>query len=87
MKFTLFTPACPPICLMTLGVKEKLRGGFMLLRISGCFVWANLFCLIKTVFLILCSAFNLRPPSDNFLFRNTLEAEPIVSYFFSFVEH
>lgn len=65
MKFTLFTPVCPSICLMAPEVKERLRGGFMLLKISGYLVWANLSCLIKTVFLILFSALNLLPSSDN----------------------
>lgn len=67
MKFTLFTPVCPSICLMTFGVKERSKGRFTLLKISGGFVWANLSYLIETVPLILISALCVLPP-DNFLF-------------------
>ena len=72
MKFTLFTPVWPSIFLMTPGVKERLRGGFVLLKISGYFVWANLSFLIKTVLLILINALKLLPPSDNLLFHNAI---------------
>lgn len=70
---------------MAPGVKERLRGGFMLLKISGCLVWANLSCLIKTALLILFSALNLLP-SDDLLCRET-SAEPIISYLSHFVEN
>ena len=72
MKFTLFTPVWPRICLMTPGVKERLRGGFMLLKISGSFVWANLSFLIKTVLFILINTLKLLLPFDNFMFCNTV---------------
>lgn len=65
---------------MAPGVKERLGGGFMLLKISGCLVWANLSCLIKRALLILFSALNLLPSSDDLLCHET-SAEPIISYF------
>lgn len=64
---------------MILGVKERLRGGFMLLKVSGCFVWANVSRLIKTVLLIFLVH---RIYFLLIIFRSVILSTESISYFF-----